>query len=237
MKWFKHDSDANLDNKLQHLMIDYGLEGYGLYWYCLELIVNKVDANNINFDLKHDAKIIAKNTGSTEEKVSIMMSKMVELKLFEQYKINDIESVITCMRLAHRLDSSQTSNQNMRDIIKLINKKGTKSHDTIMLEEKRREKNYIVHSDTLDDFEKFYKAYPRKVKKARAEKMWLKHKPDIDVVLKALSKQLKEDFRFKNYPQDKLKGDDFRPMPSSWLNDQEWLNEPQTQITEIRTYN
>ena len=30
MKWFKHDSDANLDAKLQNVLLDYGLEGYGL---------------------------------------------------------------------------------------------------------------------------------------------------------------------------------------------------------------
>ena len=237
MKWFKHDSDANLDNKLQHLMADYGLEGYGLYWYCLELIVNKVDSNNINFDLKHDAKIIAKNTGSSEEKVSTIMSKMVELGLFEQtHPFGDMKSVITCLKLAHRLDSSQTSNKNMRTIIQQIKEKGTKSHDPVMLDKIRKEKT-IVHSDTLDDFEKFYLAYPRKQKKERAMKAWLKHKPDIDVVLKALSSQMKNDIRFTNYLLDKKKNKDYRPMPSTWLNDQEWLNEQKPTYQQLRTEN
>ena len=38
MEWFRHDSNANLDEKLQEVLLDYGLEGYGLYWYCIELI-------------------------------------------------------------------------------------------------------------------------------------------------------------------------------------------------------
>ena len=73
MKWFKHDSDANLDDKLQNLMLDHGLKGYGLYWYCLELIANKFDHTNINLELKHDARIIAKNTGETVKEVEDIM--------------------------------------------------------------------------------------------------------------------------------------------------------------------
>ncbi len=54
MKWIKHDTDANQDNKLQNVLLDYGLEGYGLYWYCIELIGSKVDKDNITFELEHD---------------------------------------------------------------------------------------------------------------------------------------------------------------------------------------
>ena len=38
MKWIKHDTNANQDAKLKKLRMKYGLEGYGMYWYCLELI-------------------------------------------------------------------------------------------------------------------------------------------------------------------------------------------------------
>jgi hypothetical protein len=56
MKWFKHDSDASQDNKLQNVLLDYGLEGYGLYWYCLELIVGKIDVDNIMKTVQEDAE-------------------------------------------------------------------------------------------------------------------------------------------------------------------------------------
>ena len=69
MYWYKHDSNANMDAKLQEVLLDYGLEGYGLYWYCLELIVGKVDKDNVTFELEHDCRMIAKNTGSTVQKV------------------------------------------------------------------------------------------------------------------------------------------------------------------------
>lgn len=112
MKWFKHDADANQDAKLKRLRMKYGLEGYGLYWYCLELVANGVDDSKLNFELEHDAEIIAFDTGIHYERVQEMMSHMVSLGLFE----NDA-GVITCMKMAQRLDKSMTSSPAVRKMI------------------------------------------------------------------------------------------------------------------------
>lgn len=112
MKWIKHDTDANQDNKLQNVLLDYGLEGYGLYWYCLELIGSKVDKDSITFELEHDSRVIARNTGSTAQKVEEMMRYFVTQRLFES-----TDNVITCLAMAKRLDKSMTSNPQMRDVI------------------------------------------------------------------------------------------------------------------------
>lgn len=125
MLWFKHQSNANSDNKLQNVLLDYGLEGYGLYWYCLELIVNRVDKDDVTFELKHDARIIARNTGSTVQKVEEMMKRFVELGLFESS-----EGRITCLKLLKRMDSSMTSNSFMRNLIL----KANEHHDGVMTE-------------------------------------------------------------------------------------------------------
>ena len=123
MQWIKHDTDANQDAKLQNVMLDYGLEGYGLYWYCIELIAGKVDKDHITFELEHDARIIARNTGSTAQKVEEMMKYFVNIGLFECSN-----NTITCLKLAKRLDQSMTSNPQMREIIKNF-----KSHDAVMI--------------------------------------------------------------------------------------------------------
>lgn len=127
MRWIKHDTDANQDAKLQNVLLDYGLEGYGLYWYCIELIAGKVDKDNITFELEHDARIIARNVGSTAQKVEEMMRYFVELGLFE-----DSQGTITCLKLARRLDKSMTSNPEMRQLIENI-----KSHDSIMTQSEK----------------------------------------------------------------------------------------------------
>ncbi len=132
MKWFKHDTGANMDAKLQEVLLDYGLEGYGLYWYCLELISGKIEKENVQFKLEHDARIIARNTGSTVQKVQDIMNRFVELRLFEQS-----DGDITCFKLAKRLDQSMTSNPAMRQIINTIKQSHDyldKSHDSVMME-------------------------------------------------------------------------------------------------------
>lgn len=136
MKWFKHDSDANRDEKLQNVLLDYGLEGYGLYWYCLELITYDVDQYNLTFDLRHDARIIARNVGSTEKRIEEMMKYFIEIGLFECS-----QGHITCLKLLKRLDQSMTSKSAYRAAIntakeqlkleKLINPT-QKGHDRVM---------------------------------------------------------------------------------------------------------
>ena len=151
MKWFKHDSDANLDDKLQNLMLDHGLKGYGLYWYCLELIANKFDHSNITFELKHDARIIAKNTGETVKEVEDMMKLMIELGLFDQ-----TEGIITCLKLGSRFESSSTSNRLTRDVIKQLKEKSCRSHDGDMTDKIRRDKIRLEENKYLTSFETFY---------------------------------------------------------------------------------
>jgi len=143
MKWFKHDSDANLDAKLQNVMLDYGLEGYGLYWYCIEMIVGKIDQDNLTFQLEHDARIIARNTGSTAQKVEEMMRYFVKLGLFD-----DRNGDIVCLKLLNRIDKSMTSNNGLRRAIDQL--KSGESHDPVMTEscKNRIEKNRTEENRT-----------------------------------------------------------------------------------------
>lgn len=161
MQWVKHDTDANQDAKLQSVLLDYGLEGYGLYWYCIELIAGKVGKDNITFELEHDARIIARNTGSTVQKVEEMMKYFVSLGLFESSG-----GVVTCLKLARRLDQSMTSNPEMRKIINSFKeqqfaekkiKKGVESHDSVMMSPD----SVMQHKIRLDKNIKTYTSKPK----------------------------------------------------------------------------
>ena len=136
MKWFRHDSAANRDAKLQKIRMKYGLEGYGLYWYCVELIAEGVEDSCLTFELEHDAEIISFNTGVHAERVGEMMAYMVKLGLFENH-----DGTITCYKLAKRLDQSSTSNTHMRKIISEIKSNpdyimtlSGRNHDGVMTE-------------------------------------------------------------------------------------------------------
>ena len=227
MEWFKHDSNANLDEKLQEVLLDYGLEGYGLYWYCIELIVNKISAENITFELKHDARIIARNTGASVQRVEEMMKRFIELGLFEGENGSS-----TCLKVAKRLMTSATSNSKMRSLIQNIKHNQSvmlsscHRHDVDMKEEKRIDENRLEESKTivqeydnvLADFHIFWSAYLKKDKKAEALKSWKKHKPPIDAVMIHLS--------WKNETKEWQKESHiYVPMAATYINQHRWEDE------------
>lgn len=127
MKWFKHDSNASMDAKLQEVLLDYGLEGYGLYWYCIELIAATVEKDNLTFKLEHDVRIIARNTGTTLQKTEEIIKRFVELGLFE-----DSKGVVSCLKLAKRTDEYTA---------KLTRKRKKSGHSPDKIPPNRREQN------------------------------------------------------------------------------------------------
>jgi hypothetical protein len=147
MKWFKHDTDASTDAKIKKLIIRHGADGYAIYFHCLELIAGNVSEHNINFELEHDAEIIADNLKikgdadiSAIDKVNMIMKTIIQLGLFECSN-----NKITCLKLAKRLDQSMTSNTKMRKMISNIKSHDTVmiNHDTVMQEEKRTDKKRL----------------------------------------------------------------------------------------------
>ena len=73
-----------------------------------------------------------------------------------------------------------------------------------------------------EDFLNFYSAYPLKKAKQDAFKMWQKHKPPIDICLKAIKAQKLEKIRIKENKE-------FCPEwkhPATWINKGCWEDEP-----------
>jgi hypothetical protein len=138
MKWFKHDANANTDAKLRKVRLKYGMEGYGLYWYCLELIAANVEKHNLSFELEHDAEIIAHDTGIHFERVEEMMRHMVNLHLFEEST-----GRITCLKMATRTD--EYTQKLIRDTAPVPTSSrqtpDTVTTKSLLIEEKRREEN------------------------------------------------------------------------------------------------
>ena len=49
MKWFMHEGNARSDSKIEKLLIKYGVEGYGLYFYCVEIILFSLPCNSFTY--------------------------------------------------------------------------------------------------------------------------------------------------------------------------------------------
>lgn len=71
----------------------------------------------------------------------------------------------------------------------------------------------------LDDFEKFWISYPRKIGKGAAKKSWIKavKLASAQVIVDAVYQQRKG----FNYEDNKK----FIPLPATWLNQERWLDE------------
>ena len=50
MKWFKHESDAHMNLKLQAVIDRFGLVAYGYYWVLVEMVANQ----GTNYCIKKD---------------------------------------------------------------------------------------------------------------------------------------------------------------------------------------
>lgn len=118
MKWFKHDSAAHIDARIKKVKHKYGIVGYGLYWYCIELIALDIGAKNITFALEEDAETIAMEWNLDQLKVQEMMLYMVELGLFEK----DALGRVTCLKLAKRLDDTNSKNPEIQKVLSELKK-------------------------------------------------------------------------------------------------------------------
>jgi len=103
LKWFKHDGDAMHDPRLEKLIMKYGIEGYGLYFACVEIIAGNLAADNISFELEHDAELLAHKFHMDSRRVEAIMTECVTLGLFEY---DPTSNKILCLKLAKRLDQS-----------------------------------------------------------------------------------------------------------------------------------
>lgn len=222
MKWFKHDSDASNDAKLKKLRLKYGAQGYGIYWYCLELIARNVEKHNLTFELEHDAELIADDFKLSTELTQHIMTFMVEIGLFE-----NTNGIISCLKMASRTDEyTQKLIQSVKktpDNVEIVS--GQNPRMSVLIEQNRIDKIRLdkkikpLCTNVLDDgFEEFWQAYPKKVGKEAARKSWSKSKLNVDQVLKSLEWQKESDQWQKSDGQ-------FIPNPATYLNQGRWLDE------------
>ncbi|MCH8871409.1 DUF4373 domain-containing protein [candidate division KSB1 bacterium] len=158
MKWYKHDANANCDAKLRHVRLKYGMEGYGLYWYCLELIAQNVERHNLSFELEHDAEIISADVGIHFELVQEMMMFMVDLGLFERSN-----GVITCLKLASRTDEyTQKLLRSMPNVPTISRQCPDKVPPNRIEQKKTRTEETTTAPEVPAEFAEFKKAYPQR---------------------------------------------------------------------------
>ena len=95
---------------------------------------------------------------------------------------------------------------------------------TVNREENRKEKNRIEENIYKQNFDKFWKAYPKKRNKGNAEKWFKKNRPSSEIV----DEMIRQVERFKDTNDWKKNDGQFIPYPTTWLNAKMWEDEFET---------
>lgn len=122
------------------------MEGYGLYWYCLELIARNVEKHNLTFELEHDAELISMDTGIHQERVQDVMGDFIKWDLFE-----NTNGIITCLKMATRTDEYTQKLIRTPKSVPTISRPNPDKVPPNRIEENRREQKKKFTPPTLQD--------------------------------------------------------------------------------------
>lgn len=118
MKWFKHNTRSLHKANVERLIMEHGINGYGLYYACIELIAGEISIKNLTFELEHDAELIAKKFKMDTLDVEKIMHRCIELGLFDLADSGRLR----CLELAQMLDETISKNHYVKEMRDAINR-------------------------------------------------------------------------------------------------------------------
>lgn len=161
MKWFKHETDAHTNLKLQAVVDKHGLEGYGFYWACVELI--GLQGENFRVEAQKCWQSYLKKVMSIDvDKQNIILQTFCEVNLIDKKAFKYGHLYIP--KMEERSD----------DYTARLRRVSEQTTDNVHLEENRKEKKKKEKKRTeyTQDFESFWNLYPKKTGKAKAFDYW-----------------------------------------------------------------
>ena len=207
MKWFKHQSDSYSNLKHQHVLSEHGLEGYGLFWICVEMVAQQGVDYRIE-KAKNWKRVLCYITRQKEEKIDEFLKTFAETKLIDQDSLDQGDLYIPKME------------DNLDDYTNRVRRVSEPATDNVHLEQKRTDKNRI-EKNRVEMFEQFWNAYPNKKTKKKAYDSWKKIDPS-DKLFKEIMVGLERAKGSKQWQKD---DGQYIPHPTTWLNQERWNDE------------
>lgn len=125
MKWFKHFSMAKFDVKIMRLIRAHSIEGYGIYWACLESIASNLEPSKPLPDMEENDKDIAELFGMDTDKVRDIIQFCIKEGLFQK---DEKSGKLVCLKLLSHLDNTMSNVPQIRGILDNFRKlQGTSS--------------------------------------------------------------------------------------------------------------
>ena len=145
MKWFQHKSDAYTDFKLQEIIDEFGLEGYGLYWLCCEMVAQQGDDYHLNNNIW--LKAIKRTSRLEEKSINKILTKFGRLALIDENSL--LQGILYIPKMAHYSD----------DYSKRVRRVSEHTSESVRQDKIRIDKN------TLDKITLIYKSYKKLINK------------------------------------------------------------------------
>jgi hypothetical protein len=138
MKWFKHETNAHTNLKLQSVINKFGIEAYGYYWACVELV--GLQGENFRIRAKKDWKIYLKKNLEIElVRQDAFLEEFANKGLIDKRAINKGDLFIP--KLAERSDEYTNK----------LRRKSGQTPDNVLLEENRVEENKLEQIKTEEN--------------------------------------------------------------------------------------
>ena len=168
MKWFQHKSDAYTDLKLQAIIDEFGMEGYGLYWVCCELIAQQGDDYHLN-NIEIWLSALKRITRIKEEKVKEIIVKFASLTLICEDSLE--KGILYIPKMANYSD----------DYSKRVRRVSEQSSDNVHVDKIR------IDKITLDKINNIYKTFKEKIN--NGNRLTIKAKLKLKTRLKTFTEQ------------------------------------------------
>jgi len=218
MKWFKHLTDAQRDEKLVGIRSTLGWEGYGYWWGLVEMVAEKLkndtDEPSITLPAKHLAKMFGTYPNKLEKILKTFANvSLISLECFEE----DNEKIFKCS--IPKLLSLKQKDLGRKRIT------GVSSESTPPLDkDKDKEPLKSPKGESRIDlkFNSWYRIYPKKKAKDKAQRAFKKINPNdntFNEMMFTLEWQVKSHDWIKE-------GGEYIPFPASYLNAGQWKDKP-----------
>lgn len=202
MKWFKHETDSIQSEKLNWLIDNHGMEGYGRWFRLLEVVAERMDGSDRCY-AEYSIQKWASFLFGKPFKI-VLFLKQIENKMEIKLEQNGNILKITIPKLLERRDNYSKNLQ--------ATDKKLASKELELEVEVEKKKNNSPAPPT--GFAEFWEAYPKKVGKPAAQKAWKGIRCDPAIIFHSLKA-----FVFSPDPQ-------FIPHPATWLNQRRWEDQP-----------
>ena len=237
VQWIKLTTDMFDNRKIKHIRKLPEGNSIVLIWVMLLTLAGRCNSNGMIFlteNIPYTPKMLADELGFEETVVQLALITLEQLDMIssneagffavtgweEHQNIEGMEKIRESKRLAQarwRAKQKQLPSSTVDSTVDTTRISVDYADKDIDID-REEDKNNTISAKADDSFDRFWKAYPKKVGKAQAKKCFAKVKVPVDTLIAAVEKQ-------KNSQQWRKDNGQYIPNPSTWLNQGRWDDE------------